>query len=89
MRIMGELDDMRRAGASNDEIADAFPTALLRTVGYYGTPDGAAREFKRIAEGLDIAVVRVVAARPDISSTRAVMEACKPSLLAAQRAHVQ
>ena len=76
---LGELDDMRRAGASNDEVADAFPTALLRSVGYYGTPNGAAKEFKRIAEGLDIAMVRVVAARPDIQSVRAVMEACKPS----------
>ena len=78
---LGELDDMRRAGASNDDVADAFPTALLKTVGYYGTPAGAASEFKRIAQGLDIAMVRVVAARPGISSVRAVMEACKPSLI--------
>ena len=79
VKELGELDDMRRAGASDDDVANAFPTALLKAVGYYGTPGGAASEFKRIAEGLDIAMVRVVAARPNIESVRAVMEACRPS----------
>ena len=34
-------------------------------------------------EGLDIAIVRVVAARPGEASIRAVMEACKPALVPA------
>ena len=72
------LDDMRRRGAGADEVADAFSPELLRMVGYYGNAEGAAAEFKRLAEGLDVAVVRVVAARPDIDSVRAVMEACRP-----------
>ena len=72
------LDDMRRNGASADEVAGAFSPELLRTVGYYGNAEGAAAEFRRLAEGLDIAMVRVVAARPSIESVRAVMEACRP-----------
>ena len=79
---LAELDEMRKRGASNDEVADAFPPRLLKTVGYYGPAGGAAAAFGRLAGGLDTAVVRVVAARPGIESTRAVMEACKPELVA-------
>lgn len=75
---LAELDEMRKRGASRDEVADAFPPELLKTVGYYGTGEGAASEFRRLAEGLDTAIVRVVAARRGIASARAVMEACEP-----------
>ncbi|MCH8186311.1 MAG: LLM class flavin-dependent oxidoreductase [Chloroflexi bacterium] len=78
---LAELDEMRKRGASHDEVADAFPPELLKTVGYYGPAGGAAAAFGRLAEGLDIAVVRVVAARPGIASTRAVLEACRPELV--------
>ena len=78
---LAELDEMRKRGASHDEVADAFPPELLKTVGYYGPAGGAAAAFGRLAEGLDIAVVRVVAARPGIESTRAAMEACRPELV--------
>ena len=78
---LAELDEMRNRGASHDEVADAFPPKLLKTVGYYGPADGAAAAFGRLAEGLDIAVVRLVAARPGIESTRAAVEACRPELV--------
>lgn len=76
---LAELDEMRTKGASRDEVADAFPPALLKTVGYYGPAGGAAEAFNKLAQGLDTAIVRVVAARPGIESTRAVMEACRPN----------
>ncbi|MEE9255061.1 MAG: LLM class flavin-dependent oxidoreductase [Pseudomonadales bacterium] len=72
------LDDMRRSGASMRQIVDAFPNALLNAVGYYGPPDGAAEAFRRLAEGLDTAIVRVVPAKPGIDAVRAVMKACQP-----------
>ena len=75
------LDRMREGGASRDVLADAFPNELLQNVGYFGTADGAAAEFRRIAEGLDIAIVRVVAARPGVDSVLAAMRACRPELL--------
>ena len=79
---LAELDGMRQGGASRDEVADAFPADLLQRVGYFGTPDGAAEAFGRLAERLDTAIVRVVSARPGIESVRAVMKACEPRLVA-------
>ena len=73
---------MRTEGASRDEVAAAFTPDLLLEVGYYGAADGAAAAFKRLSQGLDTAVVRVVAARPGLESILQVMEACRPELLA-------
>jgi len=78
---LAELDQMRQRGAAPNEVADAFPPELLRRVGYYGTPEGAATAFRRLAEGLDVAIVRVVAARPGLASVQAVLHACQPALL--------
>ena len=75
---LAELDRMRDRGVSGNELVDAFPQELLQQVGYYGSAAGAAEAFRRLAQGLDIAIVRVVAARPGIDSVRAVMEACAP-----------
>jgi alkanesulfonate monooxygenase SsuD/methylene tetrahydromethanopterin reductase-like flavin-dependent oxidoreductase (luciferase family) len=76
-----KIDEMRERKAPLDEVLDAFPEKLLRHVGYYGKAAGAAEAFSKLAQGLDCAIVRVVAARPGLDSTRAVMEACKPALL--------
>jgi alkanesulfonate monooxygenase SsuD/methylene tetrahydromethanopterin reductase-like flavin-dependent oxidoreductase (luciferase family) len=76
---LADLDDMRRRGASDEEVADAFPPELLLKVGYYGTAAGAAPAFRDLARGLDVAIVRVVAARPGVDSTLAVMNACAPT----------
>jgi alkanesulfonate monooxygenase SsuD/methylene tetrahydromethanopterin reductase-like flavin-dependent oxidoreductase (luciferase family) len=78
---LAELDRMRQRGATTDEVADAFPPELLQRVGYYGTPEGAAAAFQRLAEGLDVAIVRVVAARPDMASVLAVLRACQPQVV--------
>lgn len=76
---LAALDQMRQQGAAPDEVADAFPPELLQRVGYYGTPEGAATAFRRLAEGLDVAIVRVVAARPGMASVLAVLRACQPA----------
>jgi alkanesulfonate monooxygenase SsuD/methylene tetrahydromethanopterin reductase-like flavin-dependent oxidoreductase (luciferase family) len=78
---LAELDRMRGRGASSDEVADAFPPELLLKVGYFGRAAGAAAAFHGLAQGLDTALVRVVAARPGIESVQAVMDACRPSLV--------
>src|ERR1043166_4235285 len=77
---LADLDQMWQQGATPDEVADAFPPELLKRVGYYGTPEGAAVAFRRLAEGLDVAIVRVVAARPGMASVLAVLDACRPEL---------
>ncbi len=80
---LAELDRMRTDGASRDEVAEAFPAEILLSVGYFGKADGAASAFARLSEGLDTAIVRVVAARPGVDSTLAVMRACKPDMVRA------
>jgi 5,10-methylenetetrahydromethanopterin reductase len=82
-RALGELEARRDRGAPEDELADAFPVELLRLVGYYGPAAGAPTAFRRLAEGLDLAIVRVVAARPGPEAVADVMRACRPELLAA------
>jgi hypothetical protein len=80
---LAKLDEMRQRGAPAEEVADAFPLEILQTVAYCGPADGAASAFKRLAQGLDTAIVRVVSARPGVQSVRAVLEACRPQLVTA------
>ncbi len=78
---LAELDRMRTAGSSRHDVADAFSSDLLLNVGYYGQAEGAAAAFGKLSKGLDVAIVRVVAARPTLESTLAVMRACAPNLV--------
>ena len=78
---LADLHGMRDRGASADELAAAAPDEMLRKVGYYGRAGGAARAFGRLSQGLDIAIVRVVAARPGVEAVLAAMHACRPELL--------
>jgi alkanesulfonate monooxygenase SsuD/methylene tetrahydromethanopterin reductase-like flavin-dependent oxidoreductase (luciferase family) len=80
---LADLNQMRTDGASGDEVAEAFPVKILNAVAYFGKADGAAAAFKRLAKGLDTSIVRVVAARPNLDSVRAVMEACAPAAVEA------
>jgi hypothetical protein len=74
-----DLESRRESGTSEDELARLFPVELLRRVGYWGKPDGAREAFLRLAEGLDIAVVRPVPARRnDLAAARLAMKACAP-----------
>ena len=76
---LNDLESRRESGASEDELARIFPVELLRRVGYWGRPEGAREAFLRLAEGLDIAVVRLVPARRnDLAAVRAAMAACAP-----------
>jgi len=77
------LEERRDRGASQEEIIDAFPTELLKQVGYYGGAAGAAEAFKRLAQGLDLAIVRVVSVRPGPEAALATMRACRPELTGA------
>ncbi len=78
---LADLDQMRREGASTDEVAEAFPVEVLRKVGYFGKAEGAARAFAQLSKGLDTALVRVVAARPGADSVLATMQAGRPELI--------
>ncbi len=79
---LADLDQMRRDGASADDVAEAFPAEVLRKVGYFGKAAGAAKAFAELSQGLDTALVRVVAARPGVDPVLATMQACRPELIA-------
>ncbi len=82
--VLEELDQMRIRGATREEMADKLPRNLLLKVGYYGPQKGAAKAFNKLAKGLDLAIVRVVATtQSNVNSVEATMEACAPSLLKA------
>lgn len=74
------IDEMRAANAPIEEQVDAFPPAICLAVGYFGRAEGAAEHFRRLAEGLDIALVRIVASKPGMAGARAVIEACAPGV---------
>ncbi len=70
------LEALRAKGATDDELAREMPERLVSAFGYYGDGRGAAEAFRKKAVGLDIAIVRVLAARPgDSEAVRAAMRA--------------
>ncbi len=81
--VLTELEARRDAGAARDELIDGLPAELLLRVGYFGRAEGAAAAFKRMAVGLDEAIVRVVTTRPSLDRTLTTLEACSPARLAA------
>ena len=72
------LEALRTKGASDDELVEACPDRVLDRLGAYGRPARALAAARRLAEGLDLAIVRIVSARPGIASARAALEACAP-----------
>jgi 5,10-methylenetetrahydromethanopterin reductase len=78
--VLDDLESRRAAGATEDELAARFPDKFLRRVGYWGRPEKAREAFKKLASGLDIAIVRLVpAGRNDLAGARVAMEACAPA----------
>jgi alkanesulfonate monooxygenase SsuD/methylene tetrahydromethanopterin reductase-like flavin-dependent oxidoreductase (luciferase family) len=74
---LSELEAMRARGATEDALADRLSDELLARVGWWGPPEGAAAGFEALTAGLDIAVVRVVAAqRNDAECVRLAMRSC-------------
>jgi alkanesulfonate monooxygenase SsuD/methylene tetrahydromethanopterin reductase-like flavin-dependent oxidoreductase (luciferase family) len=74
---LSQLEAMRATGASDDALADRLPEELLARVGWWGPPEGAAAGFEALTAGLDVAVVRVVAAKTnDADCVRLAMRSC-------------
>jgi len=76
------IDRLSASGASREEIIEAFPDRMLRSLGYFGPAAGAAEAVRRQVAGADTAVVRVVPARPGAEAIRAVLDACRPARVA-------
>src|SRR5438093_1290923 len=70
------LEAKRAAGASEDDLARAVPDEMLSAFGYAGPAAGAAAALRTLSAGLDVAIVRVLVARPgDVEGVRATMRA--------------
>ena len=72
-----ELEGLRERGADDDALAERLPNELLTRVGWWGRPEDAAAGFEGLTAGLDVAVVRVVAAKNnDAECVRLAMRSC-------------
>lgn len=77
--ILSELEARRESGTPLAELADAVPATMLRELGYFGPPAGAAEELKRLSQALDEAMVRVITVRPgDLEACMSAIRACRP-----------
>ena len=78
--VLTDLEARRDAGTPVAELVDAVPPELLLTVGYFGPAAGAAAALRRLARGLDEAMVRLITVRPgDLDACLASVRACQPA----------
>lgn len=82
MGFADELAMLERAqagGSTPDALAAAVPDRMIDAFGYAGDGTGARERFAELAQGLDIAIVRVLSARPgDQTAVRRAIEALAP-----------
>jgi len=77
---LADLERKRAAGADDERLIAEMPERLLTSFGYAGTGEDVSEWFAGIAEGLDVAIVRVLTPRPgDIEPVRAAMRAFAPA----------
>jgi alkanesulfonate monooxygenase SsuD/methylene tetrahydromethanopterin reductase-like flavin-dependent oxidoreductase (luciferase family) len=83
---MAKLVAARNAGLSEEERAKTIPDEMLRQVAYFGPAAGAPAAFRRLSVGMDVALVRVIIARPEGDHASQVvnsLRACSPLLAGA------
>ncbi len=74
--VLPTLEERRERGETVESLAPDVPPDLVSKVGAYGSAAAAAASFGLLAHGLDLPIVRVVAAREPQLSARAVIDAC-------------
>jgi len=73
------LEDERDRGAPMDDLIDALPIELMSAVGYFGRPEGAPEAFRRLARGLDTAVLRMITTAPGPARVALALESVQPA----------
>jgi alkanesulfonate monooxygenase SsuD/methylene tetrahydromethanopterin reductase-like flavin-dependent oxidoreductase (luciferase family) len=80
---VAEIDRMKASALDRQQLIEEFPERMLQGLGYFGPAAGAAHAVRRQAKDADIAVVRIVPARPgSVDSIHAILEACRPDTTA-------
>jgi alkanesulfonate monooxygenase SsuD/methylene tetrahydromethanopterin reductase-like flavin-dependent oxidoreductase (luciferase family) len=83
--LLTDLEARRDNGASMADLIDLVPPDLLRRVGYFGKPAGAAEAMRHLAADLEEAMVRLITVRSgDLDACIASIRACQPSGWATQ-----
>jgi alkanesulfonate monooxygenase SsuD/methylene tetrahydromethanopterin reductase-like flavin-dependent oxidoreductase (luciferase family) len=78
--LLTDLEARRDAGAPLTDLVDLVPPELLRRVGYFGKPAGAAEAMRQLAADLEEAMVRLITVRSgDLDACVAAISACQPS----------
>jgi len=78
--VLTELEARRDSGTPLTELVDAVPSELMRRVGYFGQPAGAAAALRALSRGLDEAMVRLITVRPgDLQACVTAIRACEPA----------
>jgi alkanesulfonate monooxygenase SsuD/methylene tetrahydromethanopterin reductase-like flavin-dependent oxidoreductase (luciferase family) len=78
--ILTQLEARRDAGTPVSELIDSVPAQLLLKVGYFGRGSGAADALRRLSQGLDEAMVRLITVRAgDLDACLNAVRACQPS----------
>jgi alkanesulfonate monooxygenase SsuD/methylene tetrahydromethanopterin reductase-like flavin-dependent oxidoreductase (luciferase family) len=73
------LEEQRERGASLDDLISALPIELMSAVGYFGRPEGAPDAFRRLARGLDTAVLRMITTAPGPDKVALALESVQPA----------
>lgn len=71
-----KLEAMRDRGATEEELAEAFPGEILSEVAYFGSASGARGAVRRLSTGLDLALIRPVVQPGAAAAVAEVFEAC-------------
>lgn len=81
--LLVDLERRRAAGEPTTALIDALPDEMLSAFGYWGSPAGAPAQFARLAQGLDVATVRVITTRPGLEGVARTISALTPDLIGA------
>jgi 5,10-methylenetetrahydromethanopterin reductase len=78
--ILTQLEARRDAGEPLANLLDSVPTDLMSRVGYFGRASGAAEAMRRLSQGLEEAMVRLITVKSgDLDACLAAIRACQPS----------
>jgi alkanesulfonate monooxygenase SsuD/methylene tetrahydromethanopterin reductase-like flavin-dependent oxidoreductase (luciferase family) len=73
------LEEQRDRGASMADLVEALPLEVMSAVGYFGRPEGAPDAFRRLARGLDTAVLRMITTAPGPGKVALALESVQPA----------
>jgi alkanesulfonate monooxygenase SsuD/methylene tetrahydromethanopterin reductase-like flavin-dependent oxidoreductase (luciferase family) len=79
--VLTRLEQRRDAGAALSDLIDELPIELMQRVGYFGRPEGAPEAFKRLARGLDSALLRMITTRPGPEKVALALQSVRPALV--------